>query len=412
MTAKHYEIILYAEDGWTPKKILAVLMAWTIVSIYAFILHDRDMEEDGSFKKAHYHVYLNFGKSSTSIQSTARRFGIAEHLVQKIKTDKYRTLQYFLHSGAEGKQEYQMSQMVANFDVQEFFDNYNRKKTVDRILEECAAGIITRASFIDYIPGIIYSRYRYEIENALTYADKKYLAMQDEVDIPVIWVYGSSGTGKSTICKLVSTEKGFAYFITANGNDPFSEYQDQQSIILDELRPMEQYTYVDLLKILDPHTVSAAHARYHDKVLKPQMIFITSLYSPEEYYEAMYLPKTESAVQLYRRLREVWHVEAQTITISHYDMKTGRFVETGSKSNPVPAYLASLAAKQNQSTQLSGSSLLDDISKKYQAATATPPSAPAGGTPSDDTEKEILPFPDTPEQEDVGEPLSLFDDAS
>lgn len=86
MNAKHFEVILYKDDGWTAQRILTILKAWAIVEIYAFILHDMDTEDDGSPKKPHYHVYIGFGKTATSIQSTANRFKISDHLVQKIKT--------------------------------------------------------------------------------------------------------------------------------------------------------------------------------------------------------------------------------------------------------------------------------------------------------------------------------------
>lgn len=413
MTAKHYEVILYQDDGWTAQKILKVLNDWPIVETYAFILHDLDMEDDGSYKKPHYHVYIGFGKSSTSIQSVANRFKIPQHLVQKIKSNKYYALRYFLHSGVEGKHQYQVGQMVASFNVQDFFDSQSTKKNLDRVLEECAAGIITRANVTDCVPSGLYAKYRSCIENAIHFADMKYLASQDDVDIPVIWVYGPSGMGKTTVCKLASKQQELAYYVTANGNDPFSGYEDQPSVIMDELRPHVQYTYSDLLQVLAPNTVAPTHARFYDKVLKPKVIWITSIYSPVEYYNDSHLPEKESDIQLYRRLREIWHVEEQSITISRYDMKTGYFVEMGKADNPVPAYLALLAAKK-QKTQLDSVSLLNDVNKEYQQATtstAAPP-APAGGTPADDTEKESLPYPDASEQKSEHENLSMFDEAS
>lgn len=413
MTAKHYEVILYQDDGWTAQKILKVLNDWPIVETYAFILHDLDTEDDGSYKKPHYHVYIGFGKSSTSIQSVANRFKIPQHLVQKIRSNKYYALRYFLHSGVEGKHQYQVGQMVASFNVQDFFDSQNAKKNLDRVLEECAAGIITRANVTDCVPSGLYAKHRSQIENALHFADMKYLASQDDVNTPVIWVYGLSGMGKTTISILASKQQGLAYYVTANGSDPFSGYADQPSIILDEVRPHAQYTYHDLIQVLAPNTVAPKHARFYNKVFKAKVIWITSIYSPVEYYNDSLLPEKESEVQLYRRLREIWHVEEQSITISRYDMKTGRFVEMGKVDNPVPAYLASLAAKK-QKTQLDSVNLLNDVNKEYQqAATSTvAPPAPVGGTPADDTKKEILSFSDTSEQESEHENLSLFDEAS
>lgn len=411
MNAKHFEVMLYAEDGWTPQKIVEVLEPWRVVHKYAFILHDMDLDENEVLKKAHYHVYVSFGKSSTSVQSVANRFGISENLVNKIKSNRYLTLRYFLHIGTD-KHLYPMSDMVANFDVEAFFDSQKQQKQLERILEDCAAGIITRANKNELIPDLLYIKHRNQIENAFALADERLLAEQADIDIPVIWLYGESGMGKTTICKLASAQQDLAFYVTTNGNDPFSKYADQPAIILDELRPHGKYTYVDLLQILDPHTNAAVHCRFYDKVLKPKVIWITSVYSPTEFYDALYLSQEESPVQLYRRIREVWHVEKQSITISQYDMSTGSFVDKNTANNPVPAYLA--AKPPIQKVSMDSAALLNDIEKQYQPAatsTAAPP-APAGGTPADDTKKEILPFPDASEQESEHENLSLFDEAS
>ena len=409
-TAKHYEVDLYASE-WTPQKIIKTIKKWGIIDKYAFILHDQD-EKDGKPLKPHYHVYVSFGQTSTTIQSTANHFGIDPKYVERIKKDRVATLKYFLHIDEPEKHPYDISEMTANFDVLAEITHQNQQRLLKTILEECTDGTITRANLTERIPKLIYVKYRTLIENALHFADLKYLSSMADVDVPVKWVYGPSNTGKTTLCKLASKQMGLDYFVTANGNDPFSEYHDQASVIIDELRPHEQFSFLDLLHILDPHTVAATHSRYHDKILKAKVIWITTLYSPEEYYRALYISKKESAIQLYRRLQEVWHVEEQTVTISRFDTKTELFVETGSTSNPVPGYLATKAPVQK--TSVDSIALLGDIEKQYQTAApavlALPP-ASAEGEAAADTEAENLPFPDASEQENEMENLSMFDEA-
>ena len=416
-TAKHLEAVLYVEDGWTPDKIKVVLDAWPVVSKYAFILHDKDLDKNGNPKKPHYHVYLSFGNSSTSIQSVANHFGIKENQVSKIRSNRYLTLRYYLHIGTD-KHQYPVDAMAANFDVQAFFDSKNaelQRKKVEELLENCAAGIITRANKNEKIPDVLYIRYRSLFEAAFALADERLLAAQTDRNILVIWICGKSGVGKTTLCKLVSDQQSLAVYVTANGNDPFSKYMDQPVIVLDELRPNAQYTYVDLLRILDPHTAAAVHCRFFDKVLKAKVIFVTSIYSPIEFYNALYLSKEESAVQLYRRIQEVWYMDKQSITISQYDMKTGSFVEKGTVNNPVQTYLAAQVAEKKNTVQIDSAALLGDIEKQYQTAApavlALPP-ASAEGEAAGDTEAENLPFPDASEQGNEMENLSLFDEAS
>lgn len=408
VTAKHYEVILYEEDGWDQEKVKTVVENWHIIETYAFILHNMDVDENGNPKKAHYHVYISFGKTSTSIASVASHFGIGENLVNKIESNRYLTLLYFLHIGTR-KHVYPIEEMVANFDVLAYL-NRQKKTGLDQLLRDCAAGKITRANMGEAIPDELYVKYRSQFEAAFALADERFLMKQIDRDTVVIWVYGASGMGKTTLCKLSSAHQGLAVYVTANGSDPFSKYRDQPAIILDELRPKAQYTYVDLLQILDPHTAAATHCRYFDKVLKAKVIWITSIYSPTEFYKALDLNQEESAVQLYRRIREVWHVDEQSITISRYDRKTGCFVEDqNSVQNPVPVYLAAQAPAQK--TTIDSVALLDDIAKQYQAAAPAASPAPANGQATDHEEEENLPFPDPDGQVGKTENLSLFHEA-
>lgn len=61
MTAKHYEVILYQDDGWTAQKILKVLNDWPIVETYAFILLQADRQADwfpeNLFSRFAPHIY-------------------------------------------------------------------------------------------------------------------------------------------------------------------------------------------------------------------------------------------------------------------------------------------------------------------------------------------------------------------
>ena len=51
--AKHLEIVLYAEDGWNDGKIESVVQSKQSVKQYAYILHDKDLDDDGQLKKPH-----------------------------------------------------------------------------------------------------------------------------------------------------------------------------------------------------------------------------------------------------------------------------------------------------------------------------------------------------------------------
>lgn len=111
-------------------------------------------------------------------------------------------------------------------------------------------------------------------------------------------------------------------------------------------------------------------------------------------------------MQLYRRIREVWHVDEQSITISRYDRKMGYFVEDqNSVQNPVPVYLAAQAPAQK--TTIDSVALLDDIAKQYQTAAPASSPAPANGQAADHEEEENLPFPDPDGQAGENDPSAV-----
>ena len=69
---------------------------------YAYILHDKDINEDGTTKPPHYHIVLNF-KNIVSITEIAKAFRIETQYVNVPKATKWRNafldcVNYLTHS--------------------------------------------------------------------------------------------------------------------------------------------------------------------------------------------------------------------------------------------------------------------------------------------------------------------------
>ncbi|AOA00698.1 hypothetical protein BFC22_11645 [Carnobacterium divergens] len=79
----------------------------------------------------------------------------------------------------------------------------------------------------------------------------------------------------------------------------FSNYENEQIIIADDLRP-ETLPYEEILKLTDPYNFEvSAGSRYYDKRLVAEIIIITTPYSPNDFYfaskssEDTYIVETE-----------------------------------------------------------------------------------------------------------------------
>lgn len=362
---KHIEVIAYPEDGWDTSRILDVISRHRIIKHYVIICHDRDVDEHGRPIKPHIHIYLNFGQSNATFQNVANWFGIDEHCVNRVKGHMYDVVRYYTHQDYPEKAYYAPHEMVSDLDIEQFLSSHPMMANLDNILDKCAAGVITRFNYDKFIHPVIFAKHESKIKKAWEFADHVHeLKTAGHRSCNTIWVYGESGTGKTTVCRLLSDAQEQPVYQTATGRDPFSHYCGEPVVIIDDLRPNEQMSYVDLLKMVDPHHSCPVHSRYRNKILKCDQIFITTALSPEAFAAACNLSADDSCIQLYRRLAEVWHVTTDTIEIRKFDMGKKKFILTAMARNPVPEYLASINIPV---PKINGSLMLNNLANKFQS---------------------------------------------
>lgn len=149
----------------------------------------------------------------------------------------------------------------------------------------------------------------------------------------VVYICGSAGSGKTTYAKQYCENNNLSYCISASSRDPLQDYEGQDAIILDDLRP-ENFSLSDLLKLLDNHTASSASARYHDRWVNAKVIIITTVLPIEKFFHRINL-RDEPIQQLYRRCRVMLRMTHDKVEFFIYRESIGEYMFCDSKENPI-----------------------------------------------------------------------------
>lgn len=260
---------------------------------YAFIYHDKDVNADGAPKKPHWHINIRL-KDPRDFKTFANYFGVTENNVNKIKSYP-RSLQYLTHRNSPDKYQYDMSEVTANFDISAVSAKLTNKQRREQIINDIENGNIKMYDLFSHITALEYTQYKNAINNAFEFVQKKALLSNKQIN--VIYLFGATGTGKTTYAQEYAIEQGKAYYKSSSSNDPLQDYLGQEILILDDLRG-DSFTFSDFLKIIDPYNnQSSIKSRYHNKVFLGDTIIITSSKHPKD----LYFNKQDCVSQLYRR---------------------------------------------------------------------------------------------------------------
>jgi len=326
---------------------------------YAGILHNKDINDDGSFKTAHIHVMLQF-ENARSIDNVAKILKDKPQYIQQWKGDSTNGYSYLIHAttDAQDQHQYDVNEVVASFNYQDLIEKVRRgikfnltgrdELIIKGLLDKLYIGEITKEEVEKQLSGSQYAKAKSRIDSVYqkymeTVADTWREYMRDNnLSIEVIWIYGAAGVGKTRIAKDYASKYNENYFITGSSRDPFQHYHGQKIIILDELRP-SIFQYSDLLKMLDPFNDDVMGAsRYFDKPLTANIFIITSPYKPRDFYMKIieenkkFDSRTDSFKQLARRINLVLYLDKHSIQVAFYDSKLDNFFldKSSKESNP------------------------------------------------------------------------------
>ena len=301
MRKKHCEVV--SNQEYIKVDIQEVLRSKKSIKQWAYILHDKDDT------KPHYHIYLNFGKTSVEFADVANWFGVPENFVSEVKGRKTDMLLYLTHGNDSqtNKHQYDPKEVVANFD-------FEGEIAVSKVLGNFE--LFSYAQQLQYVNSMSVSEKpkAYATLEKLWKLHCQCLVLHPDRKIEVMFIQGKGGSGKTFYAKKLCEKLGYDYCISSSSNDPFQDYLGQTAMILDDLRD-KAFSFEDLLKVLDNHTASSVKSRFSNKVFNGKLIIITSTVPLEHWYYEYRYNSTDTLSQLYRRITSYVHVTKEIIQL-------------------------------------------------------------------------------------------------
>lgn len=322
---------------------------------YAIIIHNKDASKvkGQQFAKEHIHmpIQLANGKTLEAIAKALNDYRAdGTPNVQTLtifKRNVNNMFSYLCHrtTGAKNKHQYSFDEVIANFDYKALMEDITqqvenaRKKAESNfgvLLELLKSGKMTMKEVCEQIPASTLGACLPRIRNVNSYslelqADKwREEKIADNRPTTIIWLCGKSGTGKSRLGRQVVKSFHEPYYIAGSSRGIWERYQGEHIVLLDELRPNCIESYRDLLSILDNYQERAvAPSRYNDKELMLDVVVVTSVLSPYEFYLQCVEPEDRGIDpfhQLERRISACILMEDDWILNAVFDEESKTYV--------------------------------------------------------------------------------------
>lgn len=283
---------------------------------WALIDHDKDVNEDNKPVREHIHVVLNY-KNPQTVKHVANLFHDNEEFVEIWKGSINNAYSYLLHEteNAKDKYHYDASEVLASFNFKAKIEKIRSNVTplskaeIQNCISDYSNELLTKEELQSRIGILGMAKNKLIIDRITEFIAKndhqKFVKEFQGQKCSTYWIFGKAGIGKTKITREILEElHPNNYCILGSQRDHFQEYQGQNFIVINDLRPND-YSYSQLLTLLDPYEHNKmAPSRYHDKYLNARAIFITSPYGPFEFYKECSIDNREidSYNQLKRRV--------------------------------------------------------------------------------------------------------------
>ena len=330
------------------------------IKTWAYVLHDKDVNEDGTPVEPHVHIVIELYESR-QFSTIGGYVGVQAQYVcairqrrkvgKRMMSDIGGALSYLTHRNAPDRYQYEDTDVIAKsgYDWQTVRAKSEMSmaecKTFSRVLDGIEKGQIRRYNLYEKVSMKMYLEHKIEFDRAFEFREMK-LKSDSNRSIEVVYITGEAGAGKTTVAKQYCEQHGYSYCVSGRTRDPLQDYQGEDALILDDLRP-ETFSLADLLKLLDLHTASSAGARYHDKWLEVRIIIITTVLPIESFYCLM-VGRDEPFEQLKRRCRTMIHLTRTTMDLYTYKPEIQNYMLIGTAVNPVAPLIQEDSESKNE----------------------------------------------------------------
>ena len=311
---------------------------------WAGIIHDSDLNEDGTKKDVHCHIVIKF-KYPVSYEKFAKDINMPVQDICKIHTlkpwgnkmiaDIGGALLYLTHKNAEDKYQYS-DELVVSSNGWDWKKERNQSEErikgskLGDICDKIVDGTIAEYNMTNYIDSYTYSKNKRTILNMFEYRRHK-MQSQHNRSMKVVYITGKAGSGKTTLAKHFCEKKQLSYFISGGSNDPFDGYRGEQAVIIDDARA-RMFNNDDWLKILDPNTKSDVRSRFNNKNVFAEYTILTSTVSLEDFAHEY---PDEDDEQLFRRVALYLVIIEDKVEMYIYNQQTSSFEIKDEMENPI-----------------------------------------------------------------------------
>lgn len=140
-SSRNWEVIVYPDsDSYIAAEVLAKVSEY--FEKWCYILHDKDLSDDGTLKKAHYHVYGKFDTARTP-QTVSNALGVGVSSLRVVSSWRG-AVRYTLHLDHPDKFQYSADDIVANFDPVKFLkvdDDLQAARIFSFIQSSCCTSV-------------------------------------------------------------------------------------------------------------------------------------------------------------------------------------------------------------------------------------------------------------------------------
>lgn len=245
---------------------------------YAYIMHDKDRNEDTTLKNRHFHIVIQT-ENPVPLIVVAKRFDILPNFVEIPKgRDSFGDCcEYLTHEAPseqeKGKHRYSDEEVKSNFNFRALVDE-TVKRRFERDLRLATGDDRTfyfkgvhegRLTLTDVLKGN--NKFYYEHERELKYFRNVYL--QENAEMPKVrlnfYISGDGGAGKDSMCRALARalypdeeDDDKIFYMVGNDNVMFDGYDGQPVLIWSDFRAEEllksfNYKKGVIFRIFDTH---------------------------------------------------------------------------------------------------------------------------------------------------------------